>query len=104
MKIKKRVDLVKEEVNDSNAKGIKFYPVITAKDGAPNFNLRALTIEKGGMSPNHTHPWEHEFFIISGSGMGVVDNNEVPVKQGDVIFVPPDVQHCFRAYEKMEVL
>ena len=61
-------------------------------------------IEAGGRGPNHSHPWEHEFFVLSGAGIGEVNNKEANVKQGDVVYVPPDVQHCFRATEAMEVI
>jgi len=93
-----------EIVDMDGAKDAVIRHLITEKDGAPNYNLRVLTLEAGGLGPDHTHYWEHEFFIISGRGIGVVDNKETEVKQGDAIYVPPNVQHCFRATEKMEVL
>jgi quercetin dioxygenase-like cupin family protein len=44
-------------------------------------------------SSHHIHPWEHELFIIRGSGTLVCDGKEYPVKQGDAIFVPGNVDH-----------
>ena len=98
------LDQEAEVVDMDGAHGTVIRHVITEKDGAPTFNLRVLSIEPGGESPNHSHPWEHEFFVLSGEGIGVVDNKEVSIKQGDVIYVPPDVQHCIRATEAMEVI
>lgn len=98
------LDQEPEIVDRDGAKGAVIRHVITEKDGAPNFNMRVLNIEPGGNSPHHSHPWEHEFFIISGTGTGVVDNKEVSIKQGDVIYVPPNVQHCIRATETIEVI
>lgn len=98
------LDQEAEVVDMDGAHGTVIRHVITEKDGAPNFNFRVLTIEPGGESPNHSHPWEHEFFVLSGEGIGVVDNKEVSIKQGDVIYVPPDVQHCIRATGAMEVI
>ena len=98
------LDQEPEEVNMDGAHGTVIRHVITEKDGAPTFNLRVLSIEPGGESPNHSHPWEHEFFVLSGEGVGVVDNKEASIKQGDVIYVPPDVQHSIRATGAMEVI
>ena len=98
------MDQEAEKVDMDGSKDTVIRHVLTEKDGAPNFNLRVLTIEAGGQSPDHVHPWEHEFFVISGSGVGIVDNKEATIKQGDVILVPPDVQHCIRATEKLEVI
>ena len=66
--------------------------------------MRAVSIEPGGQSPSHSHPWEHEFFVLSGRGIGKIDNKEVNLKQGDILFVPPGLQHSMRATEAMEVI
>jgi quercetin dioxygenase-like cupin family protein len=98
------LDQEPEKVETDGAKGAIIRHVITDKDGAPNFNMRVLSIEPGGKSPNHNHPWEHEFFVLSGRGIAEVDDKEVNLKQGDVVYVPPNVQHCMRAIEAMEVI
>lgn len=98
------MDVEAEKVDVDGAKDAVIRHVVTEKDGAPNFNLRVLTIEAGGVSPDHSHPWEHEFFVLSGSGVGVVDSKETPIKPGEAILVPPDAQHCIRATEKMELI
>ena len=97
-------DVEAEKVEIDGAERAVIRHVITEKDGAPNFNLRVLSIESGGVSPNHTHPWEHEFFVLSGEGTGEMDGKEATVKRGDVLYVPPDVQHCIRATTPMEVI
>ena len=98
------LDQEPEKTETDGAKGAIIRHLITEKDGAPNFNMRVVSIETGGNSPNHSHPWEHEFFILSGRGIGEVNNNEENLKQGDVLYVPSGVQHCLRAIEAMEVL
>ncbi|MBE9592631.1 MAG: cupin domain-containing protein, partial [Proteobacteria bacterium] len=62
------------------------------------------TIEPGGQSPNHSHPWEHEFFVLKGKGTGEVNGEAVDLKPGDALYVPPGAQHCLRAAETMEVI
>lgn len=99
------LDQEPEKVEVDGAKKTVIRHVITEKDGAPNFNMRVLSIEEGGQSPSHSHPWEHEFFVISGEGMGIVDNKQEKVGTGDVIYVPPNVQHAITATEgAMEVI
>ena len=98
------LDQEAEEVSIDGAHGTVMRHVITEKDGAPNFNLRVLTIEPGGQSPNHSHPWEHEFFVLKGKGTGEVNGEAVDLKPGDALYVPPGAQHCLRAAETMEVI
>ncbi|MFH1491160.1 MAG: cupin domain-containing protein [Pseudomonadota bacterium] len=98
------MDQEPEKVDADGAKDAVIRHILTERDGAPNFNFRVLTIEAGGLSPNHSHPWEHEFFVLSGEGIGEVDHKEAKVKQGDVILVPPDVQHCFKATDRLKVI
>jgi len=59
------LDQEPEKVEIDGAKGASMRHLITEKDGAPNFNMRVLSIERGGQGPNHSHPWEHEFFVLS---------------------------------------
>ena len=44
-------------------------------------------------SSHHIHEWEHEVYIIKGSGTLVCDGKEYPVKAGDAMFIPPNVDH-----------
>jgi quercetin dioxygenase-like cupin family protein len=44
-------------------------------------------------STHHIHPWEHEVYIIKGAGTLVCDGKEYPVKAGDAMFIPGNVDH-----------
>jgi len=44
--------------------------LITKEIGAKNFAMRLFEMEPGGYSPLHSHPWEHEVFILEG-GLGL---------------------------------
>jgi len=50
-------------------------------------------IEPGKTSAHHMHPWEHEVYILEGSGVLVCDGKEYPVKEGDAMLVPGNVDH-----------
>jgi quercetin dioxygenase-like cupin family protein len=66
-------------------------------DGAPNFALRHFTVAPGGNTPRHSHDYEHEVFVVEGEGTVMVDGEERAIRAGDVIFVPADKEHQFKA-------
>jgi quercetin dioxygenase-like cupin family protein len=44
-------------------------------------------------SAHHIHPWEHEVYVIKGAGTLVCDGKEYPVKEGDAMLIPGNVDH-----------
>ena len=70
--------------------------LIGPKQGAPTFVMRIIELESGASSPDHSHDWEHEVFILSGKGVVVTENGESAIRAEDAVFVPPDEVHCFR--------
>jgi quercetin dioxygenase-like cupin family protein len=97
MEIKNKSDLEPIVMNDGQSSGIKFFPMITKKDGAPNFAMRLFEFSPSGHTPKHAHPWEHEVVILSGSGYVIEGDEKVPVAKEDFIIVPPGVLHQFMA-------
>ena len=75
------------------AKGVSKRVVIGKADSAENFYMRVFDLEKDGFSPRHSHDWEHEIFIHSGSGEVLCNREWVPVSAGYVIFIPPNSEH-----------
>ncbi len=53
------------------SEGVQIREMITAQDGAPNFAMRVFDVQPGSATPYHAHPWEHEVYIISGTGLEV---------------------------------
>ncbi len=78
------------------ASGVTIRWLIDEGLGAPNFAMRYFEIAPGGSTPLHAHTWEHEVFILSGSGVVVCGNGDEAFGPGDAIFVPQSEQHCFR--------
>ncbi len=64
-----------------------------AHDGAPVYSLRMVEIAPGGHSPHHSHPYEHENFVVEGNGKVLIDGTWHPLAPGDVVFVPPNADH-----------
>lgn len=69
--------------------------LVGPRDNAPNFSMRRFTVGKGGCSPYHTHPWEHEVYVLSGQGEVRSAGGSQPVIPGDFAFVPPNDEHQF---------
>lgn len=78
-------------------KGATMSVMVGRGDEAPNFALRSFRIEPGGFTPRHSHDYEHEVFIVSGRGTVLLEGAERPIKGGDVIYVPADEVHQFKA-------
>ena len=78
------------------AKGVTGRVVIGERDGAKNFCMRTFEITTGGHTPKHSHEWEHEIFFHQGEGEVFKDGAFVPVKSGDVVFVPGGEEHQIR--------
>jgi len=65
-------------------------------DGAPTYALRMIELEPGGHSPHHSHPYEHENFVVEGEGQVLMDGVWHDLKVGDVVFMPPNADHQYR--------
>jgi quercetin dioxygenase-like cupin family protein len=87
---------VKSEEADEGASKLRVRWLITKEMGAPNFAMRLFEMSPGGNSPLHTHPWEHEVFVLEGEGTVIGGDEERVIKSGDVVFVPPNEKHQFR--------
>ncbi len=84
-------------VEMSGVKGVRMAVMVGREDKAPNFALRQFIVEPGGNSPRHSHDYEHEVFIVDGGGTVFLDGAERPIRAGDVIYVPADHEHQFKA-------
>ncbi|MEM2105341.1 MAG: cupin domain-containing protein [Candidatus Bathyarchaeia archaeon] len=85
-----------EEAAEEGASKLRVRWLITENMGAPNFAMRLFEMEPGGHSPLHSHPWEHEVFILEGEGVVVGADGEKKLKAGYVVFVPSGERHQFR--------
>lgn len=69
--------------------------LIGPQQGAQEFVMRLFTLSEGGSTPYHTHPWEHEVFVVSGEGTVRSVHGAVDVRAGDFVYVPADDEHQF---------
>ena len=70
-------------------------PVLGPDEGVPNYVMLYVQHAPGASSAHHTHPWEHQAFIVEGSGVLWCDGIEYPIRKGDAVLVPPNTEHQF---------
>jgi len=96
MKVEKSSNITKSSVELDGAKDVEIRWLISKEDGAENFAMRMFELQPGGYTPLHTHPHEHEVFVIEGQGIFVCEGQEHEFGAEYVIFVPGDKEHRFK--------
>jgi len=76
--------------------GVKIRWLIKEATGARNFVMRHFEIAPQGHTPLHSHPWEHELFILSGQGAVSNAKGETSLRPGNVVFIPGGETHQFK--------
>ena len=83
-------------VHMEGASGCQVRWLLGPEQGTPNFAMRQFEVAPGGYTPRHSHPYEHEVFVLEGEGVVIEGETEHPLRPGDVIYVVPDEVHQFR--------
>jgi len=96
MKIEKSSNISKSPVRIEGAKDVEIRWLISKADGAENFAMRMFEIKPGGFTPLHTHPHEHEVFVVEGQGTFVCEGQQHEFGAEYVIFVPGGREHRFK--------
>jgi quercetin dioxygenase-like cupin family protein len=89
-------DIPAQIVRDEDSEGASIRWLISQPQGAPNFAMRLVEVQPGGHSPYHSHGFEHEVYVLDGTGELVSPYASWTLRPGTVVFVPPDVRHNFR--------
>jgi quercetin dioxygenase-like cupin family protein len=64
-------------------------------DGAPVYALRMIEVGVGGHTPRHSHPFEHENFVVEGHGRVWLNGSWQSLQPGDIVFVPGGMEHTY---------
>ena len=87
---------VEAKVFGPTAPGVTIRWVIDEEhDDAPNYALRMIEVAPGGSTPEHEHPYEHENFVVDGTGKVLLGDEWHEVGPGSVVLVPADLHHCY---------
>ena len=80
----------------ARSRGATIQVLVGPADGAKNFVTRRFTLAPNGRIPRHRHDTvEHEQFMLEGTMVIGLDDREVEVRAGDVVFIPPGVAHWY---------
>lgn len=88
-----KIQHYKEATAMNAAPGVTMYIAAGVDEGAPTFVTRLFEIQPGSSTPHHTHPWEHEMFVVSGKGTLLSGEKQTPLKEGDAAMILPDEKH-----------
>lgn len=97
MKIVSVTEVPLQEVTYEDTQNCRIQWLICPADGAPNFAMRRFVLGRGGCTPRHSHPWEHEVYVLAGRGRVYVEGKEYQLQAGTVVFVAPGEEHQFMA-------
>jgi quercetin dioxygenase-like cupin family protein len=75
--------------------GVTMRLLVGRSDGAANFALRQFTVEPGGHTPRHQHNYEHQVYVLEGSGRVEQDGTFHAIGRGDALYVAPNTLHQF---------
>jgi quercetin dioxygenase-like cupin family protein len=93
MTVKHYMDVPAEPA--AEALGVAIRWLIAQSSGADNFAMRVIEVQPGAATPFHTHPFEHETYVLEGVGGLRTGDSETPLRVGSFAFVPPDIKHQF---------
>ena len=87
-------DIRSVEMKGQGVKGVTKRIAIGPKDGYEGY-IRVFTVQPGGFSPYHSHPWFHANYILEGSGAIIIEGIEHPVKKGSIAYIEGGKKHHF---------
>lgn len=83
-------------VQMEGAAGCRMRCLIGPDDGAPSFTMRQFEVAPGGNTPHHTHAYEHEVFVLEGTGVALGVDGQRALQPGVAVYVAPNELHQFR--------
>jgi quercetin dioxygenase-like cupin family protein len=93
-----------DELPVERLEGIKIVRVLdgTAFD---NIGCEYVVLEKGQQLESHVHEEANSFILVlSGSGIVELEDQLIPLKKWDTVYVPAGVPHAFRTVDQPIVM
>ena len=85
--------------------GCGFWRILPWKHSGPSdYGAGLAVIPPGSASEPHSHDEHEHFFVTSGAGRVVVDEESAPVASGDAVVVAPGQRHHFENSSDSEPL
>jgi quercetin dioxygenase-like cupin family protein len=76
--------------------GLRRADLISAADGARNFELRKYVVEPDVEVGKHRNAVEHEQYVLEGTYTIGIDEEEFQVSAGHSVFIPSETIHWYR--------
>ncbi len=89
--VKKEEEIEFSVVEEKAAKDVKMKILI---DG-PNFIMRMFEVAPGGYTPFHSHKWEHEVYVLEGTGKVTINKEVHKIEKGSIVFIESQEKHQF---------
>lgn len=96
MVVRKVNEVKLEKMEMSGAKNVELQWLVDKTVGAQTFAMRRFIIKPNGHTPLHSHPWEHENYVLEGKGIVRIGDKEFELTKDMVVFVPPDTLHQYK--------
>lgn len=93
--IRKAAEMEATPVQMEGVKDVTMRIMVGRADHAPNFSLRQFTVQPGGHTPRHRHNYEHENYIISGTGQVWYEGAFHDISPGNVLLIEANEEHQF---------
>jgi mannose-6-phosphate isomerase-like protein (cupin superfamily) len=61
--------------------------------GSKEISIQITDVEPKGMQFLHSHREEQCYYIVTGIGLMIIDDNTREVKEGDAVFIPSSSTH-----------
>lgn len=95
IRIVRAEDRVREALTGSGARSLFESWLVGSEHGSPNFDMRYIELEPGGVSMLHRHPWEQANYVLSGRCELTVEGQTQELEAGDFVFIPGSAEHQF---------
>jgi quercetin dioxygenase-like cupin family protein len=100
--VKNIKNIKKIKLEGTNLSNVYKQVAINENDGWNDYVMRIFTLEQGGFTPEHSHPWPHINYVIEGKGTLYLDGVHYTVEDGFVAYIPPNSIHQFKNTEDRE--
>ena len=91
MKVQHYTDVPASPVDGAPGATVRW--VITEADGAPHFAMRVFEVAPGASTEHNEHWWEHEVFVLAGTGYVRSEQGNHPLSEGVVALIPGGEKH-----------
>ncbi|SRR6056297_966088 len=84
-----------KKVTAPGFEGASMQAMVGPKQGWEGHVMRMVTLEPGGHTSRHAHPWPHINYVSRGEGILFLEGQEHPLREGSYAQVPSNAEHQF---------